>query len=160
MGVRYATGNGVPRDEREAADWYREAAARGHAAAQFNLGVRLAQGRGVDANDSLASWWYRQAAEQRHPAAQFNLGVRCAHGDGVPVDLVEAYWWIHLASVFATGAQQARYADALDELSAQMTPAQLEQRQERVKQWSDAFERRSRRQPAGIEVSHREDVIE
>jgi hypothetical protein len=44
------------------------------------------------------------------------------------------------------GAQQARYAEALDELSAQMTPAQIEQRQRRIQQWSDTFERRSRRQ--------------
>jgi hypothetical protein len=160
MGVRYATGNGVPRDEREAADWYRRAAERGHAAAQFNLAVRFGQGRGVEASDGLAAWWYHRAAEQRHPAAQFNLGIRYAHGDGVPLDLVEAYWWVYLASVFAPGAQQARYADVLDELSAQMTPAQIEQRQERVKQWSDAFERRSRRSASGLEVSRRADVIE
>ena len=118
MGVRYATGNGVPRDDREAACWYRQAAERGHAAAQFNLGVRHGQGRGVDASDSLAAWWYRQAADQGHAAAQFNLGIRHAHGDGVPQDLVEAYWWVHLAAARTSGAPQARYTDALEELAA------------------------------------------
>jgi hypothetical protein len=61
------------------------------------------------------------------------------------MDLVEAYWWIHLASVRASGAQQARYAESLDEVSTQMTPSQLEQRTRRIQEWSDAFERRSRR---------------
>ena len=145
MGVRYATGTGVPPDEREAAAWYRLAAERGHAPAQFNLGVRHGQGRGVEANDGLAAWWYRQAAEQGHAAAQFNLGVRHAHGDGVPQDPVEAYWWMHLAAVRSSGAQQARYTEALDELSAQMTPVQIEQREQRIQQWSEAFERRSRK---------------
>ena len=145
MGVRYATGNGVPRDDREAAAWYRQAAERGHAAAQFNLGVRHGQGRGVDVSDSLAAWWYRQAADQGHAAAQFNLGIRYAHGDGVPQDLVEAYWWVHLASARTSGAPQARYTDALEELAVQMTPAQVEQRHQRIQQWSETFERRSRK---------------
>jgi hypothetical protein len=143
--VRYAAGNGVPGDDREAAGWYRQAAERGHAAAQFNLGVRHGQGRGVEASDSLAAWWYRQAAEQGYAAAQFNLGIRHAHGDGVPQDLVEAYWWVHLAAARTSGAQQSQFTDALEELAAQMTPAQVEQRQQRIQQWSESFERRSRK---------------
>jgi len=145
MGVRYAAGNGVTRDDREAADWYRKAAERGHAAAQFNLAVRYGQGRGIDASDGLAAWWYRQAADQGHAPAQFNLGVRYAHGDGVAQDLVEAYWWVHLAVARTSGTQQARYSEALEELSTQMTPAQAEQRAQRIRQWSEDFERRSRR---------------
>jgi hypothetical protein len=47
--------------------------------------------------------------------------------------------------VRSSGPQQARYTEALEDLAAQMTPAQAEQRQQRIQQWSDAFERRSRR---------------
>jgi hypothetical protein len=147
LAVRYATANGVPRDEREAAAWYGRAAGRGHAAAQFNLGLRYGQGRGVEANDGLAAWWYRQAADQGHAAAQFNLGIRYVTGDGVPQDLVEAYWWVHLAAARTSGAQQARYTEALDDISSQMSPAQIERRQERIRQWSEAFERRAGGRP-------------
>jgi hypothetical protein len=52
---------------------------------------------------------------------------------------------MHLAAVRSSGAQQARYTEALDELSAQMTPVQMEQREQRIQQWSEAFERRSRK---------------
>lgn len=37
MGVMYNAGQGVEQDFREAAKWYRLAAAQGHAEAQFNL---------------------------------------------------------------------------------------------------------------------------
>jgi hypothetical protein len=63
----------------------------------------------------------------------------------VAQDLVEAYWWVHLAAVHSSDSQQARYAEALDELAAQMTPAQAEQRKLRIQQWSERFERRSRK---------------
>ena len=60
-------------------------------------------------------------------------------------DLVEAYWWVQLAVARTSGTQQARYSEALEELSTQMTPAQAEQRAQRIRQWSEDFERRSRR---------------
>ena len=47
LGVRYATGEGVPQDDAEAVRWFRLAAEQGDARAQFNLGVRYDTGRGV-----------------------------------------------------------------------------------------------------------------
>ena len=47
LGVMYAEGRGVPRDDAEAARWYRCAADQGEAAAQFNLGLMYAKGEGV-----------------------------------------------------------------------------------------------------------------
>src|ERR1700692_2745247 len=38
LGVMYGNGQGVPRNEKEAARWYRLAAEQGDADAQFNLG--------------------------------------------------------------------------------------------------------------------------
>ena len=38
---------GVPQDDAVAVAWYRKAAERGHAVAQYELGVRCADGRGV-----------------------------------------------------------------------------------------------------------------
>jgi len=47
LGVCYATGTGVLRDESEAVRLYRQSAEQGHAYAQYNLGVCYATGTGV-----------------------------------------------------------------------------------------------------------------
>jgi TonB family protein len=67
----------------------------------------------------------RQAAEAGDPRAQYQLGLSYRDGRGVAVDLPMAYFWISLAAPFAeTSADQATYYDALDALTARMTPAQ------------------------------------
>jgi hypothetical protein len=47
LGVRYATGDGVPQDDAEAVRWYRLAAAQGDAGAQNNFGAMYENGEGV-----------------------------------------------------------------------------------------------------------------
>ena len=47
LGFMYANGEGVPKDDAEAARWYRMAANQGDAAAQYSLGVSYANGEGV-----------------------------------------------------------------------------------------------------------------
>ena len=47
LGVMYAFGEGVAKDQVEAVKWYRKAAEQGDADAQYNLGVRYAKGEGV-----------------------------------------------------------------------------------------------------------------
>jgi TPR repeat protein len=64
MGVRYATGQGVPRDSEEAARWYRLAAAQGHAVAQFNLALLYVHGQGVEQDYVQAYLWFSLSAEQ------------------------------------------------------------------------------------------------
>ena len=47
LGVMYANGEGVPKDDAEALKWYRKAAEQGFAKAQLNLGVMYTNGEGV-----------------------------------------------------------------------------------------------------------------
>jgi TPR repeat protein len=47
LGVMYAKGQGVAKDDRLAVEWYRKAAEQGDADAQTNLGFMYANGRGV-----------------------------------------------------------------------------------------------------------------
>src|SRR5512137_496566 len=42
LGIMYATGRGVPRDDAEAVRWYRKAAEQGFTPAQRNLGIMYA----------------------------------------------------------------------------------------------------------------------
>ena len=98
LGVRYATGRGVPEDDREAVRWYRLAAEQGDASAQLNLGFMHANGRGVPQDDREAVRWFRLAAEQGDASAQFNLGNMYRTGEGVPQDDREAVRWFRLAA--------------------------------------------------------------
>ena len=55
LGLMYAKGEGVPRDDTEAVKWYRLAAEQGNAAGQYNLGHRYDEGGGVpqDHNEAV-----------------------------------------------------------------------------------------------------------
>jgi TPR repeat protein len=61
LGVMYANGRGVPKDDATAVRWYRKAADQGLADAQFNLGIKYELGRGVAKDDATSVLWYRKA---------------------------------------------------------------------------------------------------
>ncbi len=56
-----------------AAAWYKKAAAKGDAVAQFNLGSMFEKGEGISRDKSSAINWYRQAARQGHSESQKRL---------------------------------------------------------------------------------------
>ena len=98
LGLRYATGSGVPEDDQEAAKWYRKAANQGLAKAQLSLGMQYATGEGVQEDDWEAVKWYRRAADQGYAEAQFYLGLKYATGAGVPEDDLKAVKWFRKAA--------------------------------------------------------------
>ena len=93
LGAMYALGQGVPKNDADAARWYRLAADHGFAKAQNNLGVAYSAGQGVSKNDAEAVKWLRLAAEQGLADAEDNLGVIYANGQGVPRNYPEAMKW-------------------------------------------------------------------
>lgn len=59
IGVLYAMGLGVPRDDVRAFDWYLRASLKGHAGAQSGLGWYYEVGRGIEAPDLVRAYvWY------------------------------------------------------------------------------------------------------
>ena len=62
LGLMYAKGQGVPKDEAEAVRWCRKAAEQGNAQAQFNLGVMYGKGLGVPSDDAEAYFWLNLGA--------------------------------------------------------------------------------------------------
>ena len=121
LGLRYANGEGVPKDDAEAVKWYRLAADQGLADAQHNLGFMYDNGKGVPKDDAEAVRWYRLAAEQGQVNAQFNLGVMYANGEGVLKDSVLAHMWSTIAG--ANGNEAAR--KQRDNLEDDMTRAEI-----------------------------------
>ena len=93
LGVMYAKGRGVERNEAKAVELLTLAADKGDANAQLNLGIMYAKGRGVDKDETKAFQLCEKAAEQGHASAQYNLGAMYATGRGVKKDLERA---VHL----------------------------------------------------------------
>ena len=57
LGWMYAEGSGVPKDEKQAVEWFRKAADLGNPAAMSNLGWMYANGRGVAKDEKQAVEW-------------------------------------------------------------------------------------------------------
>lgn len=62
LGRMYANGQGVEKDTRRAAEWYRKSAEQGVADAQYRLGLLYEAGDGVPADLEYAYGWYGVAA--------------------------------------------------------------------------------------------------
>ena len=108
LGYRYWNGDGVERDERQAADWFDRAARQGLAPAQRMLGRCYEQGRGVERDARQAVAWYRWAATQGAPEAQYALGVCLDKGLGTEENAAEAFAWYKNAA--AQGLKKAQLA--------------------------------------------------
>jgi TPR repeat protein len=161
MGLMYANGQGVAQDDREAMQWYRlvaekiiaqekariyelakqnvphalkiltDDAENGIAEAQNYLGTMYANGQGVFQDHKESAKWYRFAAEQGDFKAQYHLGVMHANGLGVPYDFVLAHMWYDLSALQGHG--NATYQ--ITSLEKRMSPQQIEQAQEMVRDW-------------------------
>jgi hypothetical protein len=93
-GLLFYKGIGVDKDFKKAAQWFRQAARKGHAGAQYNLGIMSYLGHGMRQDYATAAQWFRQAGEQDHAAAQYNLGFLHYEGKGVAKDSLQAFMWI------------------------------------------------------------------
>ncbi|MGO1117648.1 hypothetical protein ACTL6U_03045 [Rhodovibrionaceae bacterium A322] len=109
LGKLYETGTAeVPRDEAEAAAWYRKASSAGVAAAMNNLALQYLQGRGVPSDPIKAVELWQDAAERGHPHAQYNLALAYLRGNGINKDDSKAAaWFLRSADLGIANAQYA-----------------------------------------------------
>lgn len=98
LGSMYENGEGVTKDERQAAEWYRKSAEKGDFFGQIMLGHMYESGRGVSLDERQAAIWYRKAAEQNVAGAQYSLGRMYAGGQGVSKDDQAAVFWYRKAA--------------------------------------------------------------
>ena len=116
FGDRFANGDGVAKDLKEALRWYRLAAEQGNTKAQTNLGLIYSLGtfiedpklppppptttsfRPVAQDFKEALIWYRLAAEQGYAPAQSNLAEMYSCGQGVPQNDKESLKWYRAAA--------------------------------------------------------------
>jgi len=99
-------------DTAQAIDWFRRAAMKSYAPAEFQMGQLYDFGFGVKPDDGAALDWYRKAAEHGSAAAHRTIGDFYRKGRAVKADASEAARWY------------GRAADA-DDLRAQYELGQL-----------------------------------
>ena len=93
MALRYADGEGVPQNYRDAMAWFAKAAANGNDNAQWKLGLGYFKGIGVPHDERKAVVWFKRAANHGDIRAQSALSDLYLSGRGVPRDYVRAYTW-------------------------------------------------------------------
>ncbi|MEI6072321.1 MAG: protein kinase [Verrucomicrobiae bacterium] len=98
LGKMHAEGDGVPKNDAEAAKYFRMAADQGNAEAQAKLGELYADGNGVEKSDAEAAKWFRLSADQGNALGEGNLGALYANGQGVEKNDGEAVRLLRLAA--------------------------------------------------------------
>lgn len=73
LAEKYLRGMGVPKDDKQAVNWFSKAAAQGNAVAQTRLANMYAHGIGVSQDDKQAVNWLSKAAAQGNEKARFTL---------------------------------------------------------------------------------------
>ena len=113
LGMSFARGNYVERDQQAASIWLRRAAAGGNTAAMNSIGFRYSVGLGVQRDDREAVRWYRKAADAGNTKAMVALGEHYQKGRGVERNLAEGARWIKLAADKGDIAAAALYGHFL-----------------------------------------------
>lgn len=80
LGILYAEGSGVLKDQVKAKAWFERAANRGLAASQYNLAVILI----MDSKYSEAALWLKKSSQTGHLKSFHKLGELYYDGKGVP----------------------------------------------------------------------------
>lgn len=134
LGMRYAEGDGVIQNDKEAAKWFALAAQQGLPEAQYRYGLALLQGRGVVQDYRAAFGWIEKPAQRGYARAQYSLGELYRYGTGTAIDKARAYLWFNLAA--AQGVEAA--AKERDSLVWQLKPEQIAAMQEEARRMSPA----------------------
>lgn len=78
--------------------WFSNAAAQGHAPAQYMTGFMLLQGMGTQKSVALAIEFFEKAAGQNNDSAQYVLGQIYTKGLGVKKNRRKGYLWLERAA--------------------------------------------------------------
>jgi TPR repeat protein len=75
LGLKYANGNGVPKDSAEAVKWYRRSADQGNFVAQTILGMMYRNGEGVPKDLVQAHVWWNIAGAAGNEGVKKHLAT-------------------------------------------------------------------------------------
>lgn len=129
LGVMYYDGKGVARDDAEALEYFRAAAAHGSAEGNYRAAKMYEAGRGVPQDIREAAKRYEIVANQGHPEGMLALARINETGTTGKTDLAKAYRWALLARLWAEqNSNEALLKQSNQELasiSAKLDPKQI-----------------------------------
>ena len=136
LALCYYYGLGIDVDREKARYWLKQAAARNHIKAMYQLAEFYRQ---QDKYHDLAQAkeWYQKAAEDDYPPAQLRLAEMYVEGQGVSQDYVEAYKWFYMAGMFGANSEPRLRGSVRRQrqmLVQKMSPQQIEQARESISQ--------------------------
>jgi len=94
LGLRYLTGQGMPKDTLRAIQWIQQAVKRNLTVAWFNYAIMLNNGIGIEWSPFEAYNYFKAAAKNGMPEAQFVYGIFLTDNLVVNRNYSEAYYWI------------------------------------------------------------------
>ncbi len=98
LGLRYLTGQGMPKDTLRAIQWIQQAVKRNLTVAWFNYAIMLNSGIGIEWSPFEAYNYFKAAAKNGMPEAQFVYGIFLTDNLVVNRNYSEAYYWIKKAA--------------------------------------------------------------
>ncbi len=94
IGLYYAQGLHVEKDQEKSNEWMAKAAALGDPTAELNMAIGYKIGlANLQKDDTIAFKWFMSAAEKGQPQAQYEVGVAYQYGIGAERNLDEARLW-------------------------------------------------------------------
>ncbi len=94
MGIMYANGDGVKKDQIKSNKWFEKAANAGNLHAFSKLGNIYASKKDF----KNAFKWFEKAALKGDNKAAYNLGYFYTGGLGIKMDLIEAFKWYQISA--------------------------------------------------------------
>jgi TPR repeat protein len=98
IGVMYSKGNGVPKDDAKAVEWYTKAAELCNGQYRNWLGVLYFNGNMVRKDEAEAAKWFKRAAAQGYKESMLNLAL-CYLGRGLQANYLFALGYANLSGL-------------------------------------------------------------
>lgn len=109
LGIRFANGDGVKKDDEKAFTFFRAAAKAGEPVAQYNLGYFYSIGRGVERDSAMAAMWIHKSAENGNTYAQNQFAGMLYRGEGMKPSKVDALKYFKKAAEGGNFEAQTNY---------------------------------------------------
>ncbi|MGP0070521.1 MAG: serine/threonine-protein kinase [Bryobacteraceae bacterium] len=112
LGEIYTNGEGVPKDDLTAMQWFLHAEAAGNSDAMLSLaGMYLLGNDAVPQSDEDAAKWFQKAADLKNPAGVYDLAKMYEEGQGVTRDMEKARQLYRQAAALGNVLAQRRLAE-------------------------------------------------
>jgi TPR repeat protein len=109
LGCLFYASRGCPIDKSRAVSYFKSAADRGHAEAQFMHGLALCEGRSIPPDKKLAAYYFKLSADQGHSQAQSEYAFMFYRGDGIASDTEKSAYYFKLSAGHGDRVAQYMY---------------------------------------------------